>query len=83
MPTILLINGWRFVFYADEGKEPPHIHAKKAEKVCKYWLMEDGFEIDEEFTLNMSPVDVSFVRRTIFANFDYILNTWKEFQRKR
>ena len=29
MPTILLIKGWRFFFYADEGQEPIHVHAEE------------------------------------------------------
>ncbi|MBS0182870.1 MAG: DUF4160 domain-containing protein [Nitrospira sp.] len=32
MPTILQILGWRFFFYANEANEPPHVHARKAEK---------------------------------------------------
>ena len=38
MPTILVINGWRFFFFANEGNEPIHIHGKNAEKNCKYWI---------------------------------------------
>ena len=45
MPTILLINGWRFHFYSDERNEPIHTHAEKAEKECEYWLDIDGFDI--------------------------------------
>lgn len=36
MPTILQILGWRFFFYSNEGNEPIHIHAEKAEMECKY-----------------------------------------------
>ena len=38
MPTILLIFGWRLFFYANEGNEPIHVHCRKGEKECKYWL---------------------------------------------
>ncbi|NIL99295.1 MAG: DUF4160 domain-containing protein, partial [Planctomycetales bacterium] len=31
MPTILRIRGWRVFFYADEGDEPIHVHARKAD----------------------------------------------------
>ncbi|MFP4031244.1 MAG: DUF4160 domain-containing protein [Desulfococcaceae bacterium] len=36
MPTILKILGWRLFFYANEGKEPIHIHCRKGEMECKF-----------------------------------------------
>ena len=50
MPTVLLLNGWRFHFYTNELNEPIHIHAEKAERECKYWLDVDGFNIREAFS---------------------------------
>ena len=38
MPTIIFVRGWRLFFYANEGKEPLHIHARKEESECKFWL---------------------------------------------
>ena len=38
MPTILRIGSYRFHFYSDEGKEPPHIHIETTEGECKFWL---------------------------------------------
>jgi len=29
MPTILVIFGWRLFFYANEGKEPIHVHCRE------------------------------------------------------
>ena len=29
MHTILYVQGWRFLFYSDEGNEPMHMHAVK------------------------------------------------------
>jgi len=29
MPTVLLINGFRFFFYSNENNEPIHIHVTK------------------------------------------------------
>lgn len=50
MPTVLFIFGWRFYFYANENKEPIHIHAEKADMECKYWILEDEMDIKEEYT---------------------------------
>lgn len=38
MPTVLLINGYRFFFFSNERNEPMHIHIEKAEKYAKFWI---------------------------------------------
>jgi hypothetical protein len=38
MPTVLKIGSYRFHFYSDELKEPPHIHVESPEGECKFWL---------------------------------------------
>ena len=38
MPTILRIKSFRFHFYSDESKEPPHIHVETPDGECKFWL---------------------------------------------
>jgi len=38
MPTIYRWNGFRFHFYSNEGREPPHVHVRRAEDSCKFWL---------------------------------------------
>ena len=77
MPTILLLRGWRFHFYANEKGERIHIHAENAEKECKYWLDVDAFNIREVYSFNMGPRDRRDVRKIIFENFDYLVSEWK------
>ena len=55
MPTILMILGWRLFFYANEGNEPIHVHCRKGDMECKYWLNRESFDLDEAFEYNMSP----------------------------
>jgi hypothetical protein len=38
MPTILLLEGFRFFFYSNENDEPAHIHVKKGDGEGKIWL---------------------------------------------
>jgi len=38
MPAILKIGPYRFLFFSNEGSEPPHIHVKAAENEAKFWL---------------------------------------------
>ncbi len=82
MPTIMLIEGWRFFFYANEMNEPIHIHCRKAEKECKYWIDSEEFQIYEAYSYNMNNKDKRQVKKIIFEHFEYIENEWAKFQRK-
>src|SRR5271157_5911015 len=77
MPTILMVQGWRFFFYANEGNEPMHVHAVKGDADCKYWIYADRFDIEEEFEYNCSPRLRREVRRIIFTHFDEICTAWR------
>jgi hypothetical protein len=79
MPTVMLLNGWRFFFYSNESNEPPHIHSMKGDKEAKYWLHSDSFDIEEAFGYRLSPADRRFLRQTIFTHFDYIMHEWNSF----
>ena len=79
MPTILLVAGWRFFFYSNEGNEPVHIHAEKADKECKFLLKAEEFEIVEVVSYNLSPSDKREVRKIIYEHFDYIVSEWQRF----
>jgi hypothetical protein len=83
MPTILQILGWRLYFYANENNEPPHVHARKGGGECKYWLHRDSYDIEEAFAYDLSPRDTRQIRKIIFENFDYILERWDEFDKRK
>ena len=38
MPTLLLLYGFRFFFYSNEGNEPAHVHVVKGSGHGKIWL---------------------------------------------
>jgi hypothetical protein len=78
MPTVLYVQGWRFHFYSNEGREPMHVHAIKGDAECKYWLFPDEFNIEEEFEFNLTPRLRREVRQIIFADFDQIRSAWRE-----
>ena len=80
MPTILLLNGWRFFFYAEEGNEPMHVHCKKGDADAKYWLNHETFEIAEARAKGMSPADKRAVRKIIYEHFDYFVSEWNSFK---
>ena len=41
MPTLLLLDGYRFFFYSNENNEPAHVHVKKGDGEGKIWLEPD------------------------------------------
>ncbi len=38
MPTLLMVNGFRFFFYSGDRYEPRHIHVTKGKATGKIWL---------------------------------------------
>ena len=76
MPTILMVLGWRFFFYSNEGNEPVHVHARKGETECKYWLKPEYYEIEEAWSYNLAPRLRREVRKIIFDHFDLIEGEW-------
>lgn len=76
MPTVAIVRGWRLFFYSNEGNEPIHVHARKAEAECKYWLNRSKFEIEEAAAFNMNPRLTNEVRRVIYDQFDAIVEAW-------
>ncbi len=82
MPTVLMILGWSFYFYANESNEPPHIHCKKGDAEAKYWLVEETFEAIEAHAYNLSAADRRTVRRIIYQHFDYIMGQWTAFKER-
>jgi hypothetical protein len=76
MPTILQLQGWRLFFYGNEGNEPPHVHARKAESECKFWLRPDLFDIAEEWSHCLTPRLRREIRKIIFDHFELIVDEW-------
>jgi meiotically up-regulated gene 157 (Mug157) protein len=66
----------RFHFYSNEGNEPIHIHARKGDSECKYWLDVELYDIREAYAYNMSHRDTREVRKIILQHFDEIVDAW-------
>lgn len=75
MPTVLRQDGYQFFFYANEGAEPPHIHARRAGCVCKYWLGPVEFESNHGFAAR----ELNQIARIIEQNRTALLDAWHEF----
>ena len=53
MPVVLRLDGFKFMFYSNEGtpRKPVHIHVRRARDEAKFWLLpnvalayNDGFD---------------------------------------
>lgn len=82
MPTILLVMGWRFFFYSNEKNEPIHIHCRRAEKECKYWLDTRNFALQEAYSYSMNNKDKREVKKIIFEYFEFIEQEWNKLQKE-
>lgn len=38
MPTLFIVNGFRFFFYSNESNKPAHLHVTKGNAAGKVWL---------------------------------------------
>lgn len=83
MPTILLLYGWRFYFFAYEGTEPVHVHCVKGDAKAKYWLNAESYEVIEAASVGMSPADKRMARKIIYNHFDYFLEEWNSFRERK
>jgi hypothetical protein len=77
MPAVLYFRGWRLFFYSNETLEPMHVHARKGDAECKYWLYPERFDIDEEFEHGCTPRLRREVRQIIFEHFDHLCAAWR------
>ena len=57
-----------------------HIHCKKAEKECKYWLDPELFEVSEAYSYSMNSSDKRTVKKIIFEYFEVIEQEWMRIQ---
>jgi hypothetical protein len=68
MPTVLRVDAYRFHFYSDEGKEPPHIHIATPDGECKFWL--DPVRLASN--RGLSPVIVRKIEKMVFENLNFL-----------
>ncbi len=83
MPTIIQVKGWRVFFFANERNEPIHVHCKKGNANCKFWILPNIYDIEAEYLYGASPGDVREIRKIIFDNFDTTVEAWEKFQKRK
>lgn len=77
MPTVLRIGAFRFHFYSDEGKEPPHIHVATPDGECKYWL--DPVRLARN--KGLSPITLRNIEKMVYENLVLLKDKYYEINR--
>lgn len=75
MPTLLVVEGFRFHFFSREGNEPPHVHVRKADAEAKLWLQPVRLAFAEGF----NPSELRRLRELTFEHQTEFLERWNEY----
>ena len=73
MPTVLLINGYRFFFYSNDHL-PIHIHIEKGDYVAKFNIN----PLELVYSNGFRATDLKIIRNIIMDNVDLIESKWNE-----
>jgi hypothetical protein len=75
VPTVLVVEGFRFFFFSNEGTEPPHIHVERGDGYAKFWL--EPVELAD--ALGLKTPELSRARLlTIQHRIDF-LEKWRDY----
>ena len=75
MPTIFILNGFRFFFYSGDKAEPIHVHVEKGNATAKFWVSPVRLERSNGF----SRKDLSKIHDIINEKKTVIKRRWNEF----
>jgi hypothetical protein len=80
MPTVRGIPGpHRYFFYSIDCNEPAHVHVRRDDVECKFWL--DPVLLADNY--GMRAHELARVRDSILNHYSAILEAWREHCRKR
>ena len=74
MPTIL-IERYKFRFYASDVGEPPHVHVIDAEKVAKIWLR----PVSVESSRGYNSAETNHILKLTRENQERLLKVWNDY----
>ncbi|MEM9328783.1 MAG: DUF4160 domain-containing protein [Bacteroidota bacterium] len=76
MPTVLILEGFRFHFYSDEGNEPCHIHIKKGDGRGKIWLLPT---FEEDYYYEFTEQEKKKIRKIVEEHYEFFIEKWNEY----
>jgi hypothetical protein len=75
VPTLLVIDGFRFWFYSNEREEPPHVHVMKGGGVAKIWLQ----PVRVADAYGMTPAQLRRARELAFEHQTSFIEAWNDY----
>jgi hypothetical protein len=78
MPTALRVGRYRFFFFSNEGREPPHVHVIAAENEAKFWLAPIALAANYGFNTR----ELSGIKAIIEEHHRELLEAWNEHFRR-
>jgi hypothetical protein len=75
-PTVFIIEGYRYFFFSEEGNERPHVHVKKDEKLCKFWL---NPKVKVAKSTGFKEFELKRIEAVILENREILIGRWHEY----
>ena len=75
MPTVLRIGSYRFHFYANDRREPPHVHVERDDATAKFWLNPVRLQSGRGFGRR----EMNRLQGMVEAHHERFLRSWNEY----
>ena len=72
MTTVLRVGPYRFLFYAGDRDEAPHVHVERDDDVAKFWLDPVRLQRSGGFR----RVEIQQIQRLVERNRERLLRSW-------
>ncbi len=78
MPIVLRIEGFRFLFYANEGdpREPAHIHVRVGRDEAKFWISP---EVRLAYNRGLNGHTLNRARKIAEEHRDFFERAWNDY----
>jgi hypothetical protein len=75
VPTVLRLGPYRFLFYAGDRNEPPHVHVERDDNIAKFWLDPVRLQRSGGFR----RMEIQQIQRLVERNREQLLRSWNEY----
>ena len=78
MPVVFRQDGYRFLFYSDEGdpREPVHVHVRRGRDNAKFWLWPD---VNVAYNWGFTRLEQRRIALIVEERRDEIERAWNDF----
>ena len=76
MPLVLLVKGYRLLFYALDRPEPSHVHVRNERRHAKFWLTPN---VELAKNRGFRPHELNEIEKIVREHRRFILEQWHAF----